>query len=86
MTSREECEEYKRGVWDWLEGLGTGISRNDPATWIAPHWVPNYKGIINSLEVAHQDFVWRVRKHPRLLQVSHIVVLLSSHLRACSRC
>jgi hypothetical protein len=66
---REECEEYVEGVWAWLEGLGTGISRDDPSTWTAPEWVRNYKGIINSLEVAHQDFVWRVRKHPRVLQV-----------------
>jgi hypothetical protein len=55
-------------VWAWLESLGTGISRHDPATWTPPQWPPSYRGIINTLEVAHQDFVWRVRSHPRLLQ------------------
>lgn len=66
---REECEAYVESVWDWLEGLGTGISRSDPSTWTGPQWVQSFKGIINSLEVAHQDFVWRIRKHPRLVQV-----------------
>ncbi|BDA49852.1 hypothetical protein COCOBI_14-4720 [Coccomyxa sp. Obi] len=69
VLTREECEAYVEGVWDWLEGLGTGINRSDPSTWTGPQWVQSFKGIINSLEVAHQDFVWRVRKHPRLVQI-----------------
>ena len=28
-----ECGEVLDGMWRWLEGLGTGISRADPATW-----------------------------------------------------
>lgn len=67
--AREECEKYVEGVWDWLEGLGSGVSRSDPSTWTGPQWVQSFKGIVNSLEVAHQDFVWRIRKHPLLVQV-----------------
>ena len=59
-----ECEQYQEGVWRWLEGLGVGLDRHDPATWHSEAWPPSFKGIINTLEVAHQDFVWRVRKHP----------------------
>ncbi|KAF6262035.1 hypothetical protein COO60DRAFT_687595 [Scenedesmus sp. NREL 46B-D3] len=66
----EECQQYQQGVWDWLERLGEGVSRDDQSSWTeARGWPPSYKGIVNTLEVAHQDFVWRVRKHPRLLQV-----------------
>ena len=61
-------------MWDWLEGLGTGISRADPSTWRAPHWPPAFKGIINSLEVSHQAFVWRVRSSVRLIKVSRSVL------------
>ena len=67
---REDCEGYISSVWDWLEGLGTGISRADSSTWRAPHWPPAFKGIINSLEVSHQAFVWRVRSNMRLIKVS----------------
>jgi hypothetical protein len=48
--------------------------QDDSSTWNDAHgWPPSYKGIINTLEVAHQDFVWRVRKHPRLLQVGYLM-------------
>ena len=47
---REECEQYVRSVWDWLEGLGTGVSRADPSTWVLPTWPPSYRGVINTLE------------------------------------
>ena len=29
----EEVERAVRLLWEYLEGLGTGISRDDPATW-----------------------------------------------------
>ena len=47
---REECEQYVSSVWDWLEGLGTGVSRADPSTWAPPQWPPSYRGVINTLE------------------------------------
>ncbi|KAK9807834.1 hypothetical protein WJX72_010581 [[Myrmecia] bisecta] len=65
----EFCQQYVSSVWDWLESLGTGISRNDPATWDQTRWPPSFRGIVNTLEVSHQDFVWQVRKHPRVVQV-----------------
>ncbi|KAK9828670.1 hypothetical protein WJX72_001442 [[Myrmecia] bisecta] len=63
------CQEYVNSVWDWLESLGTGISRENPASWDHTRWPESFRGIINTLEVSHQDFVWRVRSHPRLVQV-----------------
>ncbi|KAK9792461.1 hypothetical protein WJX73_006649 [Symbiochloris irregularis] len=69
ILSPEDCEQYIQGLWAWLEGLGTGISRDDPNTWKPPHWPESVRGIINSLGVAHEPFVWRVRKHPKLLAV-----------------
>ena len=57
-------------VWDWLERLGTGITRDDPKTWQPPCWPPAFKGIINQLEVSHQAFVWRIRGNPCLIKVS----------------
>lgn len=67
-TCREECSRYVDSAWAWLEGLGTGVRRDDPRTWEPPAWPPSYRGVINTLEVAHADFVWRVRKHARVRQ------------------
>eukprot|EP00891_Asterochloris_glomerata_P009117 jgi/Astpho2/9117/Aster-x0373 len=69
VLTPEECEQYVDSVWGWLEGLGTGIDRQNPDTWGDDRWPPSFRGIINTLEVAHQDCVWRVRSHPRILQV-----------------
>ena len=69
VLSTVECEEYVSGAWTWLESLDTGIKRDDPATWGDDRWPSSFRGIINTLEVSHQDFVWRVRQNPRILQV-----------------
>ncbi|KAK9837297.1 hypothetical protein WJX81_004709 [Elliptochloris bilobata] len=69
VMPQEECTQYVSSVWEWLEGLKTGVSRADPGTWGPPHWPQSYRGVINTLEVAHADFVWRIRKHPRIRSV-----------------
>ena len=70
LTPRE-CEEYVSKAWEWLESLETGIKRDDPKTWGEDRWPSSFRGIINTLEVSHQDFVWRVRQNPRILQVRY---------------
>ena len=45
------------------------MSRDDPESWTDEQWPPTFKGIINVLAVAHQDFVWKARSHPKVLQV-----------------
>lgn len=66
---RAECDQYVESLWDWLEGLGTGIQRSDPVSWTPDRWPPTYRGILNTLEIAHQAFVWRVRKQKRVCKV-----------------
>lgn len=68
VLSPLECQEYVDGVWTWLESLETGVKRNDPTTWGDDRWPSSFRGIINTLEVSHQDFVWRVRQNPKILQ------------------
>lgn len=80
LGCREDCEQYVSSLWDWLEGLGTGISRLDPSTWRSPHWPPAFKGIINCLEVSHQAFVWRIRGNARLIKVGpHTMCMAAPH-------
>ena len=78
VLSTVECEEYVSGAWTWLESLDTGIKRGDPATWGDDRWPSSFRGIINTLEVSHQDFVWRVRQNPRILQVGEACLFLCS--------
>lgn len=70
VVCRQECDDYISSLWDWLEGLGTGVKQGDPSTWTTEAWPPTYRGILNTLEIAHQSFVWRIRKQKRLQKVS----------------
>ena len=72
VLSSADCEEYVSAAWAWLESLETGIDRHDSTTWGDDRWPSNFRGIINTLEISHQDFVWRVRQHPKILQVKFI--------------
>lgn len=74
VLSQAECDQYVASLWDWLEGLGTGIQRSDPASWTPDRWPPTYRGILNTLEVAHQAFVWRVRKQKRVCKVFELML------------
>lgn len=66
-----ECKQYVDEAWLWLASLDTGINRNDPASWGDDKWPSSFRGIINTLEVSHQDFVWRIRQHPSVLKVAY---------------
>lgn len=69
VLTSSECKQYVDEAWLWLESLDTGISRNDPTSWGDEKWPTSFRGIINTLEVSHQDFVWRIRQHPSVLKV-----------------
>ena len=44
--------------------------RDNPSTWFDKHWPPTFKGIINVLEIAHQEFVWKIRSYPKVIEAS----------------
>jgi len=73
VIPREECEAYQASLWSYLESLGTGIDRADPSTWGDDRFPPTFRGILNTLEIGHQAFVWKIRKNPRLLKIQELL-------------
>lgn len=63
-----ECAEVLDGMWAFLEGLGTGISRAAPSTWRDEAW-PDQSGVglVCNAGVTHCDWAWRVRAHPQVI-------------------
>ncbi|KAJ3296626.1 hypothetical protein HK104_001396 [Borealophlyctis nickersoniae] len=56
--------------WDWLEALGSGISRDHPRTWDAQkNWPHHVHGIIKSYGIGQADFIWKCRTEPAIRQV-----------------
>lgn len=62
-----ECNNTINKIWDWLEGLGTGIKRNDPKTWSNEYWPFCIRAGLIQHTMAHEDFIWNVREHPNIL-------------------
>ena len=60
-------------MWDWLEGLDTGIERDKPDTWqdeAWPDWPGTKKyGSCKSQGAAHLGATWYLRGLPRLKEV-----------------
>lgn len=58
-----ECDERIDDIWKWLEGLGTGIKRNDKTTWSNEHWPQTlHQGMIQYC-LGQEEFMWKTREN-----------------------
>lgn len=73
VLTQAECEARIGELWDWLESLQSGITREDPNQGV---WPNNIHGIVNQPSAAHTLPVWKIRSHPN-------VVALFSRLWKC---
>ena len=69
ILSEDEVEHARSLTWDWLESLGSGISRSDPDTWQDENWPGDLKsGIMTTCGATQQAAAWFVRGHCRVQQ------------------
>jgi len=72
VLSSDEVEEAKGLFWDWMEGLGSGIDRNDINTWINKKWPAKARfgtGVIHTCGIGQSDLQWYTRTRPAVRQV-----------------
>jgi hypothetical protein len=63
VVTREACAQYIDRLWTGLEGMGTGLRRDDPATWEdEARWPANVHNIIQQFGVGQWQAVWDVRE------------------------
>jgi len=67
VLTPDEVEQARDLTWDWLESLGTGISRTEVSTWSNANW-PGDKssGIIASYGAGQSEAAWFVRGGERV--------------------
>jgi len=67
VFTNQECDTTIDSMWSWLEGLGTGIKRNDKSTWNNGNW-PHYskQGMLQHT-LGHEEFMWKIREHISVL-------------------
>jgi hypothetical protein len=59
-------------IWEFMEGMGTGIDRKDPATWSNEHWMENSNpgsGLMSQHGLGHSEALWYVRGIPAVKDV-----------------
>lgn len=69
IFSSDKCDYYISKIWDWLEGLKTGIKRNNPKTWKSKNWPCTIRGIIQHHRVGHAQFIWDIRCEPNIINI-----------------
>jgi hypothetical protein len=92
VLSGAETQELKDMMWGWLGSLELGgqkITHDDPSTWANKHWPDSSHGILQHYNVGHSDFMWKLRQHPKVLEIfaalhkCKVTDLLSSFDGAC---
>jgi hypothetical protein len=69
-----QCDEAVSLFWDWLEGLGSELRRDDPGTWRSEAW-PGHQafGFRTSHGASQCAAAWLVRSHPSVVRAfSHL--------------
>lgn len=67
--TRDQADHALDLTWQYLECLGTGIRRDDPATWGDDRWpVAVHGGIIPSQGIGHSEAQWFIRSVPAIKQ------------------
>lgn len=69
VYTTDESNNVINEMWQWLEGLGTGIKKNDPKTWINKFWPKTLHGSMLQHTIAHEEFMWKIREHPNTVKV-----------------
>jgi len=62
-------ESYASRFWDWIESFGSGIDRNDRATWTSSNWPPSIRGLIQHYKIGHARFVWDLRTESTIIDI-----------------
>src|SRR5687767_9853757 len=68
VITPQKAEEYVKRAWDWLEGLGTGIKRDDIKTQKTDNWPWGGRGIIEYPSPSHEQWVWDARCEPNVIK------------------
>ena len=65
--STAEASKTLELLWDYLEGLGTGIDRKDVSTWGDDRWPTcAHGGIMPSYGIGHSEAQWFLRGIPKV--------------------
>lgn len=66
----EEINHAKGLAWDFLEGLDTGIKRDQPNSWQCSNWPPRHKsGVVFERGAGSSTLNWYLRSNPTIKKI-----------------
>lgn len=73
VLSVERCQYYISEMWNWMEGFGTGVKRDDPSSWkntkSSTVWPHTTHGLLQHYKVGQTKFAWEMRAEPEILRI-----------------
>ena len=69
IEDEDELNRLRSGFWDWLEGSGSGVRRDNPSTWDVKRWPKSFHGIIHGFGITHVQFLWDLRENENAYRV-----------------
>lgn len=70
VLNEKEIEHAMNLMWNWLEGLGSGIKRDDITTWTNENWPDRQKnGVLAWNGIGQSEFLWYLRSHSNIIQI-----------------
>jgi len=77
VLSEQQCARALDLIWDFNEGMGTGVDRHDPSTWANENWVENATEVNGrasfGLGLANSEALWYVRSVPAVKKVWEVL-------------
>jgi len=68
VVPKDRVDGYINDALSWLEEFGLGFKRDDSSTWTDDHLpVSNKGGLYNKYAAGHEDWVWRARCEPGVI-------------------
>ena len=68
VMSEEDVEEAKSKVFDWIEGLNSGVKRDDSETWKNTSWPGSSIGFLRAQGGGQTEASWLIRSHPNVIK------------------
>ncbi len=69
VFTNKECKNTIDSIWKWLEGLDTGIKKNNKKTWSNKNWPISTKQGMIQHTLGHEEFMWKIREHKNVIKV-----------------
>lgn len=70
VLDTSECENITESMWEFLNGVDDGITRDDEKSWVKlQNMYPKHGMLLQNFKVGHAKFVWDVRQNEKIVNI-----------------